>query len=413
LPHYGTRFYSPKTLINWLGEYRRFGFDALKPGSRSDRGKSRTITPEMETKIKKRIEEFPRIRASVLYDTLVDEGVFSPCTVSLATFYRYLSANPKIKAMTGFKQDNKERKRFAYDKINVLWQSDVMYGPYLKQGKKKKQTYLIAFIDDASRLVTSSKFHFQQNFLALRSVLKDAVARRGVPSMLYTDNGKIYHSQQLASICARMGTSLIHTAPFDPKAKGKIERVFRTIRDRFLAKLNPQKLDTLTLDELNQLYWKWLDEDYQHKIHSGIKTSPIEFFMKQADKVEMIANPQVLNEYFLLREGRKVEKDGSISVHNLKYQVDNPLILAGKRVEIRFEPEWIGQAHYPLPLYIENKRVGEATLINFSANANAKRRRPGRKKHPEPENTASPLKPTPPKLNFSGIYETSPKGGEN
>lgn len=114
----------------------------------------------METKIKKRIEEFPRIRASVLYDTLVDEGVFSPCTVSLATFYRYLSANPKIKAMTGFKQDNKERKRFAYDKINVLWQSDVMYGPYLKQGKKKKQTYLIAFIDDASRLVTSSKFHF-------------------------------------------------------------------------------------------------------------------------------------------------------------------------------------------------------------------------------------------------------------
>ncbi len=95
----------------------------------------------METK-SKRIEEFPRIRASVLYDTLVDEGVFSPCTVSLATFYRYLSANPpKIKAMTGFKQDNKERKRFAYDKINVLWQSDVMYGPYLKQGKRKTNLF--------------------------------------------------------------------------------------------------------------------------------------------------------------------------------------------------------------------------------------------------------------------------------
>ena len=177
--------------------------------------------------------------------------------------------------------------------------------------------------------------------------------------------------------------------------------------------MNPLEPSQLTLDELNQLYWKWLNKDYQRKIHSSIKTSPLDFFMKQADIVKMVSNSKILDEYFLLREERKVEKDGNISVQNLKYQVDNPLVLAGKRVEIRFEPEWIGQAHYPLPLYIENKQIGEATLVNFAANAKAKRRRPGRVEPPEPEDKVQVLIPTPPKLNFSSIYNPSPQGGED
>ena len=74
-------------------------------------------------------------KASVLYDELVDDGVFSPATVSLPTFYRYLSARPEIKAMTGYKQDTKERKRFAYDKVNALWQADISM--YLTLSQKR------------------------------------------------------------------------------------------------------------------------------------------------------------------------------------------------------------------------------------------------------------------------------------
>ena len=56
---------------------------------------------------------------------------------------------------------------------------------------RKHRTYLIAFIDDASRLITFSQYAFEQSFLAMRSVLKEAVARRGVLTLLYTDNGRI------------------------------------------------------------------------------------------------------------------------------------------------------------------------------------------------------------------------------
>src|SRR5690606_39752942 len=77
--------------------HTRFSRDWSSDVCSSDlRGKSRKITPEMEDRIREKIEQFPRAKASVLYDELVDDGVFSPATVSLTTFYRYLSARPEI-----------------------------------------------------------------------------------------------------------------------------------------------------------------------------------------------------------------------------------------------------------------------------------------------------------------------------
>jgi putative transposase len=97
MPHYGTREYSPKTLRKWLTDYSRYGFDALKPGFRSDRGKSRKITPELEQAIAEKIEAFPRMKGSLIYEELVREGKLSPANVSGSTFYRYLASQPALR----------------------------------------------------------------------------------------------------------------------------------------------------------------------------------------------------------------------------------------------------------------------------------------------------------------------------
>jgi transposase InsO family protein len=112
--------------------------------------------------------------------------------------------------------DPKPRKRFAYKKVNLLWQGDLMYSVYLKDGKKKRQTYLIAFIDDATRVITGAQFSFSQNFEALRKVIVSALITRGLPSIIYVDNGKIYRSQRLQLGCATLGISLVNTKPYDP-----------------------------------------------------------------------------------------------------------------------------------------------------------------------------------------------------
>ncbi|MEQ6362835.1 integrase core domain-containing protein, partial [Thermoanaerobacter thermohydrosulfuricus] len=103
--------------------------------------------------------------------------------------------------------------------------------------------------------------------------------RRGIPKMLYTDNGKIYRSTQLEYICASLGTSLIHAEPFSPHSKGKIERFFHTVRMRFLSTIDPTSIKSI--DELNMMFFKWLEEDYNRKEHSSIGMSPLDFFMSQ------------------------------------------------------------------------------------------------------------------------------------
>lgn len=361
IPYIGMRRYTPKTLRGWLYQYLRGGIEALKPGYRSDRGKYRKIDFELSERIKQKKLEHPEMPNKLLYETLIGEGIISPDKVSLSTFYRFLKNIP-VKSLD--KEKEGKTKRFSHEYINELWQTDVMYGPYIKEGKTKRQTYLIAYIDDASRLCTYAHFYYTQNFLALRDSFKEAVLRRGIPKMLYTDNGKIYRSTQLEYICASLGTSLIHAEPFSPHSKGKIERFFHTVRMRFLSTIDPTSIKSI--DELNMMFFKWLEEDYNRKEHSSIGMSPLDFFMSQISRVNMCKDIDMLNEYFLIRVNRKVNKDATLKVENILYETEEKF--KGMRLEVRYDPQWL-KDNTPLLLFHEGKKVGEAYKVNFHENA--------------------------------------------
>nr|WP_238457800.1 DDE-type integrase/transposase/recombinase [Desulforamulus ferrireducens] len=370
MPYYGIKNYSPKTLANWLFEYRRGGIEALKPGYRSDKGKSRKVSLEIADAIWQKRAEKPRLTTVLLYEELVKEGVINPDKLSLATFYRFVSANPDLAAGKNPDEQERELKRFSHQWINELWQADILYGPYIRVGKSKKQAYLLAFLDDASRLVTHAQFFDTQNYNAMRATLREAMLKRGIPKMIYTDNGKVYRTEQLAMLCAGLGCSLIHTAPFTPTSKGKIERFFLTVRQRFLCNIDPTQIKSF--DELNLLFWRWLEEDYHRKTHSALGVSPLDFFMSQAHQITLFSDPELLKEHFLLRINRKVNHDATLSVDSILYETDQGL--ANSRVEVRYEPEWLTIPQRTLPLYQEGKLVGEARRVNFYDNAKVKRR---------------------------------------
>ena len=375
MPYYGLKSYSPKTLASWLQEYRRGGLDALKPGYRSDRGRSRKVSLDIADKVREKRAQMPRITTALLYEELVKDKVILPQNLSRATFYRFLAANPDLAAgLDPETSGEKELKRFSRQFVNELWQTDVMYGPYLRVGKSKQQTYLIAFIDDASRLITHAQFFYSQNFTALRMAFKEAVLKRGVPKMLYTDHGKIYRSGQMALLCANLGCSLIHAEPFTPTSKGKIERFFHTVRSRFLTRIDPTKIRDL--GELNLKFWQWLEEDYQRKLHSALKMSPLDFFLSQANQVTIFSNPVILEEYLLLRINRKVSHDATLSVDSILYETDPSL--ASSRLEVRYDPEWLKTPAIPLLLYKDGLKVGEARQVNFQENSRVKRKGRGR-----------------------------------
>ena len=98
--------------------------------------------------------------------------------------------------------------------------------PKVGAGRQRHKTYLIAFIDDATRVIPYAAFARGENTAAFLPVFKQALIRRGLPHRLFVDNGANYRSQHLALVCAKLGIALIHARPYQPAGKGKIERWF-------------------------------------------------------------------------------------------------------------------------------------------------------------------------------------------
>jgi len=370
MPHYGARKYAPKTIESWYCDYMRGGLDALKPRPRGDKGGSRRISEELGEKILGKKKCYPKAPNTVIYEMLVKEGLINPAQISISTVYRYLkSLRQKVNITTD--EEEKEMKRFSQEYINELWQTDAMYGIYIKDGKKKRQTYLFAYLDDCSRVCCHGQFYFSQNFETLRHSFKEALLKRGLPTLLFTDNAKIYRSQQFELICASLGVTLIHSKPLEPNTRGKIERFFLTVRKRFLSTLDANSIKDI--DDLNSRFFKWLDRDYNKKPHTSLGgLTPLDLYMSQINRAKLCSDPKLMDEKFLLRKRRTVHHDGTFSIDKVLFETSTRF--GGFSVEVRYEPSWLDEPFKPLLIYMDDKPVGEARRVNFQDNAHIKRR---------------------------------------
>ena len=112
---------------------------------------------------------------------------------------------------------SKDRRRFAFERANELWLSNVMHAiPVETEERRQRKTYLIALLDDATRVVPYAEFAFSEKVAAFLPVLEQGIRRRGIPHRLYADNGAVYRSHHLALVCAKLGIPLIHSRPYVP-----------------------------------------------------------------------------------------------------------------------------------------------------------------------------------------------------
>jgi transposase InsO family protein len=368
MPHYGMRQYSPKTIEAWYADYIKGGIDALKPKLRSDIGAARVLTPEMADSILRKMSEHPKAPATVVYGLLIEEGAFLTSDVSLPTVRRFIRNN-RGSAETG--EGQKELLRFAMEHANDMWQADLMYGPYVKlPNGKKHTTYLLAYIDDATRLICYARFYLSQGTESLRDSFREAVLRRGIPKILYSDNGSIYRCQAFSYLCAGIGVTLLHHSVRAANAKGKIERFFRTVRARFLSRLKDE--DLADAETLNKKFAAWLDEDYQRKPHEGLGGAcPLDVFLAQSQYIVFVDNLARFNEKFMVRVKRTIKKDATISLSGNLYETD--MALCGMRVDAHYDPDAPGGIR-ELFLFKDGNPVGAAKLVDPVANSKRKRR---------------------------------------
>jgi len=364
MPHYGFKSYAPRTIGAWYSAYIKGGIDALKPSPRSDRGVSRVLHPEMIESILSKLKEYPKAPATVIYDMLIEEKAFFKKDASIATVRRFIRDNRTVMD----ELPKAQMLRFSKEQVNQLWMTDIMYGPYV--GTKKKQaTYLLAYIDDASRLITHAGFYLSQDIASLRNSFRDAVLRRGLPKILYTDNGKIYRSQSFEYLCANLGVVLLHHAVEAAHQKGKIERFFRTVRLRFLSVL--KRADLENIDLLNEKFGAWLINDYQKRPHEGLSgETPLDFFLKQANQIALVTDLAEFYRKLLISVKRTVKKDATISFGGNLYETE--MFLAGYRLDVKYDPDTKAGIN-ELYLYQDDQPVGVARLVNYVDNAKRKR----------------------------------------
>lgn len=361
-----------ETMRDWLKAYRKAGFDGLKPRPRRDAGQSRALPREVADALVSIKEDNPELSVQlVVKEALASQKVPPELVLAPTTVHRLLSRAGLMRKEGGGAEA--DRRRFAFQKAGELWMSDVMHGPtVLVGGKVRRKSYLIAFLDDATRVVPYAAFATSENTAAFLPVLKQAVLRRGVPKRLFVDNGAAYRSHHLALVCAKLGITLIHARAYQPQSKGKQERWFRTVRMQLLPTL--AEADTSSLEALNRRLWAYVEGEYHQSPHRGLDLeTPLDRWAKSADEVRYFAPAEELDGLFLSEAKRKVQKDRTVSLNGLVYEVDASMV--GATVTLRFDPSQPGR---PISVCAPGQPVQTAKVVDLYANCFVKRNRPSR-----------------------------------
>jgi hypothetical protein len=255
-----------------------------------------------------------------------------------------------------------DRRKFEVELPNDLWQSDSMHGPKVEVEGRMRKSYLLAFLDDHSRLVPHGQFYLSEGIHSYVDAFEQALLKRGLPRKLYLDNGPAFRSKHLEYVTASLGTALIHSSPYKPQGRGKIERFFRTVRTQFL-----QGFKGNTLRDLNEAFDLWLNEIYHQRKHSSTGQNPFERFTAHMECLRPA--PTDLRNYFRKHARRRVAKDRTITLNGKLYEA--PVGLIGKHVILLFhegQPDRVEVTH-------NHKSYGFLTPLDLHINSRVKRNR--------------------------------------
>ena len=381
---------SDRTLRRYISEYRKNGFSGLKP-KHTGRPGQRSIPGEILKEAIQLRREVPGRSVGTIIQILEWEKKIEPGAVKRSTLQEHLAREGYSSSqMRIYRESAVAARRFQRIGRNSLWQSDIKFGPYING----KQVYLVAFIDDCTRFVLHAEFYSVLDASIVEDTFRQALIKWGAPKSVYFDNGKQYRTKVMERACAKLDIRLLFARPYAAESKGKIERLNRTI-DNFLSEIKVAKPESLT--ELNHKFSVWLDECYLYKPHSSLKDnmSPVEAYNKDKEPLRFLDATEIA-EAFLRIEKRKVDKSGCISFNGKKYEVENGLVLIGRKVDVIYENSdteylWIEHENFkrttakpleigeragqrpPLPQMMVKELVNKSRLLEEAEKVNKER----------------------------------------
>jgi transposase InsO family protein len=335
-PVRGPRRIHSGTLRRWMEAHKRGGMAGLCPHQRSDKGRLVALSEEVVQRAIELRREAPRRSVKRLVELLGDEFPTQSSGIRRSTLDRHLRARGWSRAT--LRTTAGPHVPFEMSYRNAMWTGDVLHGPDVICTDGVCRAKIFGWVDDYSRLCVHLEAYDDERLPALENSLQKAMLKFGLPERLFVDNALIFSSVQMDLACADLGITKIHSTPGYAPSRGKIERLFRTVRDELLCEV--EALPAMSLEELNRYLTAWVNGQYNGRLHSRTGKSPLDRW-EQSEVAVRTVTPLALQQAFLLWARRKVGTTGEVKLAGNLYYADPTL--AGLTVMLRYDPFDLGQ----------------------------------------------------------------------
>jgi len=148
------------------------------------------------------------------------------------------------------------------------------------------------------------------------------------------------------------------------------------LREQFLANLDPKH--PLSLDQLNERLWVWIESVYHRSEHSSLGTTPILRWQRDIEHIRQLPPATDLRRLFFHRLDRLVRRDSTFLLNKRLYEA--PPHLAGHTVEVRFDSLDTAQVE----IWFQGKPAAAARPVDPVVNGQLPSAKPTTGPKPEP-----------------------------
>ncbi len=186
-----------------------------------------------------------------LFHTQLSNHTISHAVAVLKHQFSLFVSAPTLRKWLGIPQQSqrtpvKRKKRPRMSHFGHMLQCDSSFHQWF--GSQHPPCCLIALIDDASSTILL-RFAEQEFIRDVLLLLKQWCTSYGIPASLYCDRRNAYVpapdlSRHIPQVCQRLGVDLINA--HSPQAKGRVERLFRTLQSRLCAELSRHAIHSIS-----------------------------------------------------------------------------------------------------------------------------------------------------------------------
>jgi putative transposase len=354
---------------------------------REDLGAIKAMTPQLRRSLQAQYLSHRRWSYQLHYDNLQAAAEKDPELGKVphyATVRRYMKArgmvpqprrgDPNRPGVQRAEErlENREVRSWEVEQPNALWHLD-FHGcsrPVLTAKAEYVTPQLLGILDDHSRLCCHLQWYLAETAENLCHGLSQAFAKRGIPRALMSDNGAAMIAGETEN--GLLDSSVLHdtTLPYSPYQNGKQECFWGQVEGRLMAML--EKIEDLTLEQLNEATQAWVEMEYNRKKHDEIGEPPLTRWLNGKDAGRPCPTSEELRLRFTRRERRSQRKsDGTLSLLGVRFEVPSRFRHLDE-IHLRFA-EW-DLSHVWLWDEREHKPLARVFPLDKRKNADGRRR---------------------------------------